>query len=135
FRGRCRRVDSPGQPPGAVFAPDVAGYAVKPGCEGPAIVKPVQRLPQSHKGVMREVRRVIGAVGGPEKPPIQTVVMPGHKLFAPVPLVLQLQWLTAVNHWSGSGGVSINRLPVRRVSLEISFAVHPFALWQSPPIL
>ena len=51
---------------------------------------------------MREVRRVIGAVGKPEKPPIQTVVMLGHELFAPVPLVLELQWLTAFNQSSRS---------------------------------
>ena len=92
------------------------------------------RVPVVHRPPPLRQWIVIGAVGKPENPPIQTVVMLGHKLFAPVPLVLELHWLTAFNHSSRSRCVPTNRLPVGRASLEISFAIHPFRLWQGPPI-
>src|SRR5258707_12863851 len=86
-----------------MLAPNVPRDAKKPGLKWAALVKPVQRLPKSHKGVVREVRRVVSAVEQPEKPPIQAVVVFGHKFFAPVPLVPELQWPTGFNvfhhHW------------------------------------
>src|SRR5258707_346051 len=54
-----------------MLAPNVPRDAKKPGLKWAALVKPVQRLPQSHKGVVREVRRVLRTVEQPDKPPIQ----------------------------------------------------------------
>src|SRR5205814_612000 len=110
----------PGRPASAVLAPEVAGDAIKPGLERAPSIKSIQRLPQSHESVVREIRCVLGGVRQPEKPPIQTVVMLGHKLFALVLLFLQLQWLADFNH--SSCCASIRVLLFTQVSLELSCA-------------
>jgi len=112
-----------------VLAPDIPANAIKPWLEWPVMVKPVQRFSQSDKGIIREVRRIIGAVGQPEKPLIQTAVMLGHKLFASVLLVPELQWLTGFNHSSRSRCAFTKSIAVRRGFVRKFLrhsALHPF---------